>query len=983
MWAERSRAAEFVGRDGELAAVRSLLGQRPPRSATVVLSGDAGVGKTRLVRELVQGLGDDGWRVLVGHCLDFGDTAMPYLPFTEILGRLGQADPELGAQLAESHPALAQLVRSNRGAGGPVDGLERAEIFSSMHALLEELAARGPVAVVCEDAHWADPSSRDLLSFLLARGFDGPVALLVTYRSDDLHRRHPLRRAVAEWSRTAGVERIQLAPLEQSDVRRLVASMTGSTDGRYSGDVERIVQRAEGNPFYVEELVGAFLSGGWRLPEDLADLLLVRLDRLDDDTRALVREVAVGGQRVPHDLLAAVSSLHGAAFDDALRSAIDQHVLVRVGDHDYGFRHALLGEAVHDDLLPGERLRLHTAYAEAIRNRVGGASPAALARHAQASHDLPTALRASIDAARRAMEVGGTDEAARHFETALELHPQVVRALGADAPGVPDLSRLTGEASAAIAMAGHADRALALVAAQLEDLPDDAEAEGRARLLLALAETALITESKVDILHTTDEALALVPESPRLRARLLAARAWGHIVADDVVSARAAVEEAIELATTHDMPRLAGDARTTLSRLTQHEQFGAVSRAELTEAAADARRRGDVQGEVVALFRLGHVHYEYAAFDDARAAWVEALRIGRAAGRPWSPFVIDARVRVATLDYVRGAWDDAVAMADTSGEDPPTTSRAVLAAADLQVRAGRGEVDALARFAAVRERWTRDGVIAVLRAGPAIELHGLRDGAEAALREYDRAVDVLAALWGEHFQARVRLAALALGCVAESAAQVPRSDRDATLAVVDRLLEQGRAVTAELERRGLPVGTETAAWATRLEAEHGHACWLLGRGTDVVALQERWRAAVAGAELFGEVYEVARSRARLAKVLRAAGQAEEAASAAAAARKVAAALGARPLLTALEEVAPAPGPVVLTPREREVLALVATGRSNGEIGRQLFISVKTVSVHVSNVLGKLGASSRTEAVVIAQRDGLLGGPGPAARPAPH
>jgi DNA-binding CsgD family transcriptional regulator/tetratricopeptide (TPR) repeat protein len=981
VWAERSRIGEMVGRERELAALHRLISRQPPTSSAVVLAGDAGVGKTRLVRELLHGLADDGWRVLVGHCLDFGDTAMPYLPFTEILQRLSQSEPALADDLAASHPALAELLRSHLGSGGPADGLGRAEIFSSIHALFEDLADRGPLVVVCEDAHWADPSSRDLLSFLLARGFDGPVALLISYRSDDLHRRHPLRRAVAEWSRTAGVERLQLAPLASAEVRRMVASMTGAADGAYAEDIERIVDRSEGNPFYVEELVGAFLSGGWQLPEDLANLLLVRLDRLDDDARQLVREAAVAGQRVPHDLLVAVSGLSGEAFDAALRSATDQHVLVRIGERDYAFRHALLGEAVYDDLLPGERLRLHTAYAHAIRERLGRSSPAALARHAQASHDLPTALLASIDAGRQAMVVGGPDEAARHFQTALELYPQVARIAGDD---LPDLAGLAAEAGEAIAMSGHVDRALALVTAQLAELPDDASPESRARLLLAIAETALMTESKVDLLTTTTEALALAEDNPRLRARILAAHAWGHIVVDDLPAARDAVEEAIELATTLDMPRLAGEARTTLSRLTQFEQYGAVSRLELTRAVDDARRRGDVQGQIVALFRLGHVHYEYAELDAARTAWARALELGRSAGRPWSPFVVDARLRIAVLDYVRGAWDEALAIADTTAENPPATSRAMLAAVDLAVRAGRGEVDALGRLGAVRERWTRDGIIAVLSAGPAIELHALRDGPGAALKEYDRAVDVLAALWEEHFQARVRLAALTLGCLAEAAGSVPSGERGDALDRADRLRDDAEAVRVDLEKRDRPFGEEGRAWLARASAEQLHLRWRLGERVDHDELVAAWHDTVAAFDAFGEVYEAARSRARLAEALRAGGDPTAAAVAVAAAREVALRLGAVPLLASLDRLAPATrGAVALTPREQEILALVATGRSNGEIARQLFISVKTVSVHVSNVLAKLGASSRTEAVVIAQREALLPSTGPAAEVPAH
>ena len=283
---------------------------------------------------------------------------MPYLPFAEMLAQLDGA-PELAA-----HPALEQLRRRATGAG---EGLDRAEVLESVAALVEDLAAERPLVLVVEDAHWADASTRDLLSFLVARRVPGRFLVLVTFRSDEMHRRHPLRRQVAEWVRLPGVERLQLEPLPASAVRTMVEEILGHSDEAYDADVARIVERAQGNAFYVEELVGAFLGGGWSLPEDLADLLLVRLERLPPTAREVVRTASAAGQRVPHGLLARVSPLPDDQLDLALREAIDAGVLVRAGDSAYAFRHALLGEAVYDDLLPGERMRLHTAYAEAVR----------------------------------------------------------------------------------------------------------------------------------------------------------------------------------------------------------------------------------------------------------------------------------------------------------------------------------------------------------------------------------------------------------------------------------------------------------------------------------------------------------------------------------------------------------------------------------------------------------------------------------------
>jgi hypothetical protein len=194
----------LVGRATELDQLASLIGlDGRPRAGAVLVGGDAGVGKTRLLSELCGRAGEATWRVLVGHCLDFGDSAMPYLPFSEMFGRVA-ADPDVPWDaLVERHPAVRRLLPGRRLLSGSVDTadamLNPAELLDSTHRVLDELAAEQPVLVVVEDIHWADQSTRDMLSFLFARDFQHPVALVASYRSDDLHRRHPLRAAVAEW----------------------------------------------------------------------------------------------------------------------------------------------------------------------------------------------------------------------------------------------------------------------------------------------------------------------------------------------------------------------------------------------------------------------------------------------------------------------------------------------------------------------------------------------------------------------------------------------------------------------------------------------------------------------------------------------------------------------------------------------------------------------------------------------------------------
>jgi predicted ATPase len=329
---DRSRTDSIVGRDVELKVLlRSATGSDQTRM--ILLSGDAGVGKTRLLTEAVDQLTQDGWRVLVGHCLDFGETSMPYLPVAEMLAQVGEVAPELVE--SELHPALARL-RHRAPTEEPSEGLDRAEVFEAVYALVEDLCALGPLVLVVEDAHWADASTRDLISFLLSRRVQGRFLVVVSFRSDEMHRRHPLRKRVAEWVRLPGVERVQLDPLPAGAVRGMIEQIIGRPGQplgeEYDEDIERIVQRSQGNAFYVEELVGAFLGGGWSLPEDLADLLLVRLDRLDEAARDVVRVASAAGQRVPHVLIARVAPVTEDQLEVALGSAIYANVLVRTGD---------------------------------------------------------------------------------------------------------------------------------------------------------------------------------------------------------------------------------------------------------------------------------------------------------------------------------------------------------------------------------------------------------------------------------------------------------------------------------------------------------------------------------------------------------------------------------------------------------------------------------------------------------------------------
>lgn len=981
------RSPDLVGRDAELEEISSQLGiamsgamsgaasdavAASPADA-VLLAGDAGVGKTRLLTELRDRAVEAGWEVVAGHCLDLADSALPYLPFSEMLGRLATRRPEAVEAAMVDHPVLGRLQPGRRirsGAEGADGVLERGDLFEAVHALLERTADAGPLLVIVEDAHWADQSTRDLISFLLARPTSGTVRLVVSYRADDLHRRHPLRPQVAEWGRVPGVARLQLEPLAAPDVRRLVRLL--HPDPMPEASVGDIVTRAEGNAFFVEELVGAtWATGG--VPTDLAEVLLVRLDRLEDAARRVVRTASAAGRQVSHSLLAAASGTDPDALDDALRQAVEMNVLVPVRGDSYAFRHALLGEAVYDDLLPGERVRIHAAYAEALRSGEVAGTAAELARHARLGQDARTGLFASIEAGEDAMRVAGPDEAAQHYEQALAL----LASSGVGDVSEIDVPHLVIRTADALIAAGHLLRARSILQSQLDQLPADAPDTDRGQLMAALATVLAIVDSPEDELEMARRAVELVAEgSPAQRARALAAHARilaGRLRIDE---AREVATEALALTQLHDMPRLGADILTTMA-MDKRGLEDAVGRA-LGDAVEKARASGATNAELRARYLLGLFHQDRAEFSTALALFEANQERGVELGIPWSPYCFESRFMRGQVLISTGRWDEALSVIEVAGESPPPVYEAMLAGLEAQVRVGRGDAAAIRGIEEGRRYWHKEGMVALVATTAMLELAEQRADGDAARKAYDELVTTLSETWHDRFQARMRFSALALGVLGTAAESLSAADREAVLEEARELHDDGRRTFDHHREQGITFGPEALAWVARLPAELLRFRWLAQVDPpDEEELVAAWGRAEGMFEEYGHVYELARVRARLAAVLRATGDLAGARRAGDAAREVAHRLGAQPLLdelVALGSSAAAPrteAAEALTPREGEILGLVAQGRSNGEIGKQLFISTKTVSVHVSNILAKLNAASRTEAAAIARRRGLL------------
>ncbi|RYB89571.1 helix-turn-helix transcriptional regulator [Nocardioides glacieisoli] len=976
------RTSDLIGRDAELEQLSSQLGIRASEGVgggaapieqsvrAMLVAGDAGVGKTRVLMALRDAAIEAGWHVVAGHCLDLADSSLPYLPFSEILGRVMADQPDVATRVLEQHPTLARLqpgrrVRSSETASGD-QALDRGNVYDAFSDLLAALAHDAPVLVVVEDAHWADESTRDMLSFLFSRPVPG-VSLVVSYRADDLHRRHPLRRQVAEWMRLRGVDRLQVEPLRDDDVRLLVRALHPSTmsEAEYSS----IVDRAEGNPFFIEELVGAAWSG--QVPGELADVLLVHLDRLDDTTRQVVRLVSVAGRQVSHELLAAVSDLGAAELETALRNAVESHVLVASRGGTYAFRHALLGEAVYDDLLPGERVRLHADFVSALGEGRAIGTAAELAQHARRADDRPVAVRASVEAGEEALAVGGPSEAATHFLDAIEL-------VDTARVAVPDVDAvaLTRRCADALIAAGRVPKAVKVLRARLATLPADGSDLDRGQLLTSLASAQLLTDTTDSPRETSAEAVELLRGAPPkllARALLVHAQSLGSWHADD---ARAVALEALEIAERNDLTSLAVELHTTVAGL--DPDGGSSASAGWRSAAERARRAGLMEPELRALYLLGRLHHDEGDLDTAIDVYREVIERSEVGGLAWSPYPAESRLLLAVALTHQGRLDEAWDLLDVSGQNPPMVYEWLYFAHQMLILIGiRGEPKPKA-LERLRDYWGTDGLTAISSGSAELMRAAAAGDAAVAVDVYDHVVETVVPLWHDWFQARLRLATLVLGALANAAPRQSADERESARVAVERMLADGARVIDFYAPFDGSHGPEYQMWVARRSAEHLRWRWLAQ--VDPPSSDElvgAWRAAEETAVAYGSVPEIAQARVRLAGVLRASGDAAGAREVADLAREAAHALGARPLLDELTAQGSSPAPatatggVALTPRESEILALVAEGRSNGEIGKQLFISTKTVSVHVSNILAKLDAASRTEAAAVARRRGLI------------
>jgi DNA-binding CsgD family transcriptional regulator len=1016
--AGRSVSPVFVGRSDELDLAASVLDRvRAADTSHLLVSGEAGVGKTRFTEEVSRLALDRGIATLRGACVAVGGVGLPYAPIAALLrDAVREMGDEVRASLGEVKLAALSSLTPVSGpppaavAGAAVAGpASQSYLFEALLGVFQRLARDRPLLLVIEDLHWADPATRDAIAFLVPNLATDRIVLCLTYRTDEIDRRHPLLPWLAEVGRTGWFERVDLQRFDRAETARLVASINGMDVE--PALVDRIQRRADGNAFFVEELLmagGGGIAVG-ALPPTVRATLTARVAAAPDAAQYVLRVASVAGRRVDEEVLAAVAGMDRNEFNLGVRAAIDAYLLVpdeQQGESGYAFRHALVQEAVYDEVLPGERRSVHRAYAEELAPRaeqpaltaaIDAARWAELAHHWGAARDDVRAAEASLRAGDAAREAFAFEAAGRHYERILELWdsvPEPEQTLGIDRV------ELLGRAARAAEVGGDFRR--------MVDLLRDAIAMGastdsmRGALLLEQLGRALWltgdTESALQSYHAAMEILRTDWPTPE-RARVLAGMGQILMLVDRFAESLEFCDAAVDVA------REVGDRRVEAHALNSRglalAQLGRCREAlpSLRRSLAMSIQLGSAddigRGFVNLTDAMKFCSLDREALDVVEAG-IEAIdRMGMALS--YGPVIRDNGALIA---HGIGDWAESRRFEeDASRLHQPGRNEVYALAYTVRAAVARGDADVDERLARYRDlldgRLVVEGQYSGRLALALAERALWRGDPVAAVAAVDEGLSWFAGKDFPYFIALLHATgarARADLSVRVRDARGPAAQVGEAVAGIDRHIDAiAEAITThppEPEALGEIVGALRSAQAERSRA---------AASADPAA----WRAAVAAWEARDRPYEAAYSRWRGSEADLELGDRASARDALAEAWRWAREQGALPLLGEIETLAKrarldlsAPATAVaaggdraadggsgspaeraadefgLTRREREVLALVAEGWTNRQIADHLFISENTAGVHVSNILGKLGASGRTEAAAIAHRMGL-------------
>lgn len=975
----------FVGRRAQLDRLETLLARAADRSPGVVLvHGEVGVGRTRLLDEFAGRVRGSGSRVLWGNCVALGRGELPYAPLIDATRRL---DREAGDEAAgPDHAELTALLAD--GAEGRAGGQSR--VFDAVLRMIDRLGADRPVLFVVEDLQWADSATLDLFSYLARTRTNERLLLVGSYRTTDLAPRHPVRIMVAELDVARLVQHLEVPRFTREDLRQFLRL-------RFPGEVthdlvERTFEATDGNPLFVEEVV----ADGVPTSEvaiaqrsNIRDLLLPRFELLGPDAQHVMGVAATAGRTVSHRLLEEVCELRTDRMNDALRECVDRHQLVTDPvDETYTFRHALLREVVHQRLIPGDRLRLHRRIAAALQ-----ANPelsyaesltvtAELSYHWYAAKAYPQALTAAVRAGHDAARVLAFRAAGRQFDRALEVWDRVPDA--EERAGMPKHELLRAAADAA-RWAGRIRQAVDLAetaVAEVDPMREPALA-GEAHERLGSYRWEAGDHGGAERSYTrAAELFAGEPPSPAA-ARVLAVHAIAHLregrTGDGLELGREALQMARGLGARAEEGRALNAVGLALS-LRGDIDAGAAALREAVGIADGLHRIED-------LFRAyGNLVYaleQAGRPDQAASVAVEGLEKARVTGLEHTRGRGVLANNLGAALFPLGRWDEATPILEQLCRDTPPAERLFPTLTLAEIAVARGDFDRATHL--IEE--ARTSGTAVRQPQFIGSVHaGLAEIAIWQDRPDDAAAAVVAGLAAvgdaDNQVVKLRLCAIGLRNEADDRARQnalranSRDRRTEPLATVALNLAGGEAgdqplrevaalrrlCAAESHRPG--GAGQTAAWA-----EVAHDGETLRR--PYWTAYARWREAAAAADDAAVPGKAGRSRAardRVATPLRAA-------------HRIAVELGAAPLrdrivelaaathielveTDAIESASPVANPHNLTRREQEVLGYVSAGWSNRRIAQQLHIAEKTAGVHVSNILKKVGAPNRASAAAI-------------------
>ncbi|MEV4517394.1 AAA family ATPase [Dactylosporangium sp. NPDC049525] len=964
----------FVGRAEELERLRLRLAtvSGDNLAKTMLVSGDAGVGKSRLLREFTRIARDSGAYLLHGSCDEHLGGLMPYLPLMEALEGF---DRDHGTAKAKElgGPSYSLLTDLFNGTGQPAaDGLGAPhQVFLALRRMLDQIGAERPVVLVVEDLHWADLSTLGLVSALARARPEGRRTMLVcSHRPSDLVRDTPLWGMLANADFVRRVEHMTLPAFTEQELRQFLGDIGGAPVP--DAVLRRCMEWSDGIAFQAEQLMAAGVldEDDVRLPPILDDVMMSQVSGASEEARKVLRVAAVAGRRMSHRLLRKVSGLAGDTLNDALQVCLDRRMLVPdQADGVYRFRHALLRETMYQRTATGTKAELHVAMAEAIvadpRLSVGEAvtADAEEAYHWHRAGRLPEALRAAVRAGRAAERTLAFSSAELQFDRVLELWNAVedaekqaglplVEVLAAAA----DAARWSGHLKEAV---GHVEAAIALV----DPVTDpDLAGELHERLGNHLWEDGQRKRSD----EAYARAAALLTDRPASagKARVVAARALAELRAGRHRDGRRMAQKALVMA--RDVDARAEEGRALNVSGVALGMLDDVAGAErhLREALAIAREVHNLED----LFRaysnlclvLEHGGRLMDAAELAKEGLAEAQQLDVQDTRQGSVLANNASVVLVLLGY----WDEAEAIITQS-----MLSRQVgeslyprLTLAEVQVARGRfAQAKQMIASLSIVEQVTDVRFLGPFHAVQA-EL-ALWEGRHADAVEQVR-LGIAAVQGGENVLEMLRLCAIGLRCAAD------RGDSGSSLS--DRLAQLAAVAVKDASRTA---EIEQLVLLGKAERQR-----LLG-GRNMTMM---WAGVAQGWANLDRRYPAAYARWREAEAAVAEQHPDQAKDAARAAYATAHALRAEPLQRQVEALAaaaqldlavrrePVGWPYELTRTEFEIFGLLYEGLKNTEIAKRRSISTRTVETHLRRIYTKLGVHSRSDAIVKALREGTFG-----------